>query len=164
MGIPNQGTEPDRPGGGLVLDDRRVMLVATFRVATLRLGLDAGRVREALQAQPLTVVPHARPQISGLLNLRGEVVTALDLRIGLGLGTETDDPSLLTNLVVTVGAESVSLLVDEIDDVIEVDAEALEPVPDTVDPQLRSLLDGVLQQPDGLLLILDLDQLVTPTR
>lgn len=164
MATPNDQTGSDQPDGGLALDDRSGVLVATFQVTGLRLGIDAAHVREALQAQPLTIVPHSRPEVSGLLNLRGEVVTALDLRARLGLYADAEDRPTPMNLVVTIGSEPVSLLVDQIDDVIELDPEVIEPVPDTVEPHLRSLLEGVHQQPDGLLLILDLAEVITPTR
>ncbi|MFP4514332.1 MAG: chemotaxis protein CheW [Acidimicrobiales bacterium] len=149
------------------LGDPRTLLVATFRLAGLRFGIDAGDVREALQGQPLTVVPHAPAEISGLMNLRGEVVVALDLRTRLHLPMSAEPDSSrppLMNLVVTVGSEPVSLLVDEIDDVIAFDAGDIERVPDTVDPHLTSFLAGVHQQPDGLLLILDLARVVDTIR
>jgi purine-binding chemotaxis protein CheW len=129
---------------------------ATFVVEDRFLGLPVGRVREVLRAQPLTPVPLAHPDISGLLNLRGQIVTAVDLRARLHLPPrDAGEPS--AHVVVTTQHAPVSLVVDRLGDVLAVDEATFEPPPDTLDPHARPLIKGAFKFDDALLLELDLD-------
>lgn len=131
--------------------------LATFVIDGAHYGVDVVRVQEALKAQARTPVPHAPPGISGLVNLRGEVVLTIDLRVRLGLeplGDESD-PMMV---VVQVDGEPVSLLVDEVGDVVDVEESQFETPPDTLDPQLRDVILGAYKLSDGLLLALDVDR------
>ncbi|HZT33134.1 MAG TPA: chemotaxis protein CheW [Bryobacteraceae bacterium] len=130
---------------------------ATFFVADLFLGVDVLQVQEVLRSQPMTRVPLAPEVIEGLINLRGQIVTAIDLRRRLKLPPR-DDGQALMNLVVRTGDGAVSLLVDEIGDVLEVDTGAWERPPDNLDPAVRHLIQGVFPLDGHLLLILDTQQ------
>ena len=110
-----------------------------------------------LLAQPLTPVPLAHEHISGLLNLRGQIVTAIDLRARLGLPARSADaPS--ANVIVTSDGGPLSLLVDRLGDVVPVDDAVFEPPPDTLDPELARSIKGAFKLDDALLLDLDLDE------
>ena len=128
--------------------------LCTFRLQGLLFGIAADAVQEVLRAQPITPLPLAPPEVAGLINLRGQIVPALDLRRRLGLPLHHEDapPS---NLVLHGRSGPVSLLIEEIGDVIEIGGQAVEPVPDTVDGRLRRLVSGVCPLADGLLLLLD---------
>lgn len=126
----------------------------TFLVNGLFLGLEVTCIQEVIRAQPLTVVPLTSPVIAGLMNLRGQIVTAIDLRHRLGLPPRADDARPL-NVVVRTSEGAVSLLVDEIGDVIEVDAEAFERPPDTLTDDARELIRGAYKLKGRLLLVLD---------
>jgi len=135
---------------------------ATFVVDDRFLGLPIGRVREVLRAQPLTPVPLAHEHISGLLNLRGQIVTAIDLRARLHLPPrEAGEPS--AHVVVTAGETPVSLVVDRLGDVISVDEATFEPPPNTVDAGSRPLIKGAFKLDDALLLDLDLEETLNLT-
>jgi purine-binding chemotaxis protein CheW len=133
--------------------------LSTFRIADHMFGVDVVRVQEALRFQPLTRVPLAPEQVGGLINLRGQIVTAVDLRRRLALPPRPPGARPM-NLILRAGEGLTSLLVDEIDEVIAVDPACLEPVPDTLVGPGRELLSCVLQRPGRLVLVLDADRAV----
>ncbi len=132
----------------------------TFFLDGLFFGIEVQKVQELLRYQELTRVPLASRVVSGLMNLRGQIVTAIDLRQRLGL-PERPAGSLPMNVVVRLGDVATSLLVDEIGDVQEVDQDAFEPVPDTLCGEARTLIQGAYKLTDRLLLTLDTAQVVT---
>lgn len=126
----------------------------TFFVDGLFFGIDVLQVQEVLRYQPMTKVPMAPAMVRGLINLRGQIVTAIDLRHRLGLASRSAD-SLPMNIVVRSEDGAVSLLADQIGDVIEIDDESFERPPDTLKGAARDLVTGVHKLKDRLLLILD---------
>jgi len=132
---------------------------ATFFLDGLYFGIEVLNVQEVIRHQEMTPVPLAPPVVRGLINLRGQIVTALDLRTRLGLAPRPAD-ELPMNVVVRSSDGVVSLLVDEIDDVVEVKAEQFEPAPDTVRAKLDGLVTGVYKLPNRLLLILEVERTV----
>jgi purine-binding chemotaxis protein CheW len=126
----------------------------TFELGTMLLGLEAKLVQEVLRSQPVTEVPLAPAVVRGLMNMRGQIVLVVDLRRRLGL---PDPPADARRVNVLVRTEDglVSLLVDRVGDVLEINPEDFEPVPDTLDDEARTLLKGAHQLPDRLLLQLD---------
>lgn len=131
----------------------------TFYLGDDFFGVDVRRVQEVLRHQQQTRVPLAPKMIRGLINLRGQIVTALDLRCRLGLGEPAED-TIPINVVVRTEDGPVSLLVDEIGDVVEVTDDDFEPPPETVKGIARELVVGTYKLPDRLLLILDTDKTV----
>lgn len=127
---------------------------ATFVVDNLLFGIDVLRVQEVLRYQEMTRVPRAVEEIEGLINLRGQIVTAIDARRRLGL-TPRESGRTPMNMVVRSDDGAVSLLVDEIGDVVDVEESAFEPVPDNVVSRIRDLTSGVYQLKERLLLVLD---------
>jgi len=130
---------------------------ATFAVADLFFGVEVLRVQEVLCYQQMTRVPLAPVVTEGLINLRGQIVTALDMRRRLRLPDRQTDVFPM-NMVIRSEEGPVSLLVDEIGDVVEPDPGAFERAPDNVAPAARELLRGVYKLKDRLLLILDPDK------
>lgn len=126
----------------------------TFYAAGLYFGLDVMHVQEIIRYQELTRVPLAPPVVRGLINLRGQIVTALDLRRRLELPERPGD-QFPVNVVVQTEDGAVSLLVDEIGDVLEVPETAIERPPDTLTGPARDLILGACKLPDRLLLILN---------
>ena len=132
-------------------------LYCTFFLDDLFLGIDVLKVQEILLYQEMTRIPLADPVISGLINLRGQVVTAMDLRLRLGL-TERSSEQLPMNVIVQNHGDTVSLLVDEIGDVVEVEDDAFEPPPETIKGTIRKLIDGVYKLDGRLLLVMDAER------
>jgi purine-binding chemotaxis protein CheW len=138
-------------------------LYATFAVEDRYLGVPVERVQEVLREQPVTPVPLAHPHIGGLLNLRGQIVTALDMRARLGLPRRTADASSAT-VIVSTQDRPLALLVDTLGDVVPVDDTRFEPPPETLRSETRHLIKGAFKLDDALLLDLDLDEtLILPT-
>jgi purine-binding chemotaxis protein CheW len=128
--------------------------LSTFHVGRYLFGIDVALVQEIVRIQTITPVPLSSPEIAGLINLRGEVLTAIDLRARLGLPPARDGQDRV-NVVVRLDDEPTSLLVDEIGSVIEVSAVPFETTPSTVDAAVRDLLVGAYTLPDRLLLTLN---------
>ncbi|QJR36462.1 chemotaxis protein CheW [Gemmatimonas groenlandica] len=126
----------------------------TFWVDTLYLGIDVHSVQEVMRTLEMTPVPLASASVVGLINLRGQIVTAIDLRRRLGLPPRPDDQEPM-NVVMRTDDGAVSLVVDEIGDVIEVSNDTFERVPDTMQGEHRALIRGVYKLNKQLLLILD---------
>ncbi len=132
---------------------------ATFFVDGLFFGVEVLQVQEVLRYQQMTPVPLAPTVVEGLINLRGQIVTAVDMRRRLQLKPRPSE-QMPMNTVIRTADGAISLLVDEIGDVVEVDADTFEQPPDNVDPAARELLRGVYKLKDRLLLILDTEKTV----
>jgi purine-binding chemotaxis protein CheW len=127
----------------------------TFYVNDILLGIEVLAVQEVLKHQELTEVPLAPPEIQGLINLRGQIITAINLRSRMNLPPLKNDKGSM-NVVTRINKEVVSFLVDSVGDVLEVEAESFEPVPSTVDAATRELMTGVYKlEGKRLLMVLD---------
>jgi len=134
----------------------------TFKVDHLLIGIEVWRVQEVIRHQPMTPVPLAAKEVRGLINLRGQIVTAIDMRIWLGLAPRTDGV-LPMNAVMRLHDEAVSLLVDEAGEVVEPPLSTYEPVPSTASDQIRALFSGTYKLDDALLLVLDTESVTRIT-
>ena len=123
-------------------------------------GLPVLRVQDVIRQTPMNRVPLAPPEIAGSLNLRGRIVTALDLRRRLGMAPRGADDSFMC-VIVERGGELYAFLVDDVGDVLWLPRAAREPAPVTLAPDWRALCDGLHQLEDGLLLVLDIEQTLT---
>lgn len=128
---------------------------ATFYVGPFYFGVDVLSVQEVLRLQEMTPVPLAPRGVEGLINLRGQIVTAIDMRTQLGIAPRPAGAAPM-NVILTINDEVVSLLVDDIGDVVEAPAPAFEPVPATLDRALARLVRGVYKFEGRLLLVLDI--------
>ncbi len=131
----------------------------TFMADRFYLGIEAHTVQEVIRNHESTPVPLAPREVTGLINLRGQIVAAVDLRTRLHLPPRTGN-TVPMHVVVKTPDGLVSLTVDEIDDVIEVDDETYEPPLETVKRPIRDLVSGVYKLKDRLLLILDTQKAV----
>jgi purine-binding chemotaxis protein CheW len=126
----------------------------TFYVEERLYGIAVEQVQEVLREQPMTRVPLAPDAVRGLINLRGKIVTAVDLRKCLGLEAK-GTPGASMNVVLNNTEDTVSLLVDDIGDVVTVEREAFEGLPETLHGDVREFVTGVYKLADGLLHVLD---------
>ena len=133
--------------------------LATFRLDGDLYGIEVEHVQEVLRSQQLTRVPLAPPAVAGLINLRGQVVTAIELRERLGRPARPEGTDAVV-IVVRLRGEAVSLLVDSIADVVDVDAADFESPPDTLEGQARDLIRGAYKLDGKLLLALDVQKAV----
>lgn len=126
----------------------------TFFVDKVHFGIEVLEVQEVLKYHEMTRVPLAPDVIQGLINLRGQIVTAVDLRKRLDMPPRPSGKHPM-NVVIRNGESHVSLLVDEIGDVLEANEEAFEPPPATLDGPTKELIRGVYKLEGRLLLVLD---------
>lgn len=131
--------------------------LCTFVLGELLFGVDVTNVQEVIRAQEMTRVPLASSVVRGLINLRGQIVTAIDMRARLGLPARASGETPM-NVVVRTTDGVISLLVDEIGDVLEVDEGAYERALETLGGPLRDLVPGVYKLDGRLLLVLDVER------
>jgi purine-binding chemotaxis protein CheW len=131
----------------------------TLYLDNLLFGVEVMKVQEVIRFQEMTRVPLASPMVRGLINLRGQIVTAIDLRRRLQL-PELSSDRLPMNVVVRTEEGAVSLLVDEIGDVLEVTEESFESPPETLRGAAREFIRGTYKLPERLLLVLDTEKAV----
>jgi purine-binding chemotaxis protein CheW len=133
--------------------------LCTFFVGDGYFGIPVEQVQEVVRPQPITPVPLAPRVVRGLINLRGQILTAIDLRRRLNVPESLGD-QLPLNVVVRTADGALSLLVDEIGDVVEVLEDTFERCPETLQGVSRELILGVHKLPQGLLLVLDTEKVV----
>jgi purine-binding chemotaxis protein CheW len=133
--------------------------LVTFRVAEQWFGVPVLAVQEVLVAQRVARVPLSSPEITGLLNLRGQIVTAINLHRRMQLGTGPEGVPM--NVVVRDGEELFALVVDEVGDVVPVPDQAFESVPPTLDTCWKGVCVGVVQRESDLLAVLDPHRVLT---
>jgi purine-binding chemotaxis protein CheW len=132
----------------------------TFYLGDQYFGLEVLKVQEIIRYQAMTRVPLAHSVVRGLINLRGQIVTAIDLRRRLEMPDRAGG-QLPVNVVVQTDDGAVSLLVDEIGDVLEVSERQFERPPETLRGTARDLIRGAYKLDDRLLLILDTERAVS---
>jgi len=129
----------------------------TFYLDGLLFGVELKKVQEVVRSLEMTQVPLAPAVVSGLINLRGQIVTAIDLRRQLELPPRPAGATVV-NVVVRSEDGAVSLLVDEIGDVVEVKEDTFEPPPETLRGAVRNVIRGVHKLNARLMHLLDTEK------
>jgi purine-binding chemotaxis protein CheW len=135
----------------------------TAVVGGQRFGLPILRVQDVFVPERLTLVPLAPPDVAGLINLRGRIVTLIDLRSRLGLGAAPagDEPPMAIGI--EWRGESYGLLVDNVGEVLKLDDNRREANPVNLDPRLAELSTGIHRLDDQLLVLIDVDRVLNLT-
>jgi purine-binding chemotaxis protein CheW len=136
---------------------------ATFEVDDQLFGVPVAIVQEVLSFSEYTPVPLAPQAVGGLFNLRGQVIAAVDLRVQLGLARQALQGPVM-NVILRGDGEPVSLLVDRIGEVVDLDDDTFEPPPDTLSGPTRELVVGTFKLDGRLMLALDVNQAVDTYR
>lgn len=152
------GAEHGAAMAGLEAED-----YVTMKVAGQAFGIPVLLVRDVLGPQRITRVPLAPPEVAGSLNLRGRIVTAIDMRKRLGVPEEGFVARAMA-VVVEHEDEPFSLLVDEVGEVLSVPVAHREVVPATLSENWRSLAEGVYRLDDRLLVVLNIASVLNPVR
>ncbi|OUL21434.1 chemotaxis protein CheW [Nostoc sp. 106C] len=141
--------------------------LCTFFLNGLFFGIDVQHVQEVIRPQGVTRVPLAPPDICGLINLRGQILTVIDLQQRLEMGesamrstTKLIDELEGFNIVVRSSDQVVSLLVDDVGDVLALPKNTVQPPPATLKGKMRQMLAGAYPLPEGFLLILDIEKIL----
>jgi purine-binding chemotaxis protein CheW len=131
----------------------------TVTIADQLFGIPVLSVQDVLGPQKITHIPLAPPEVAGALNLRGRIVTAIDVRRRLGLPLrESDEPGM--SVVVEHHGEPYSLLIDSVGEVLSLPEDGYERSPATLDPRWREVSGGVYRLEKELLVVLDVERLL----
>jgi purine-binding chemotaxis protein CheW len=132
--------------------------IVTFRVRDMLCGLDIVDVQEIKRIHQITAVHRAPPEVRGVVNMRGRIVTIIDVRRKLGFAVASGGPSLV--IIVPHRDELLGLLVDDVDDIVRAEPGAIAPAPDNLAGVERELFRGVLKLDQTLVAILDHGRIV----
>jgi purine-binding chemotaxis protein CheW len=139
--------------------DEQDALISTFYVGETLFGFDTIKVQEVVRAGNVTPVHDAPPFVRGIMNLRGRIVTVVDLAVRLGLGAiDVEDESRI--YIVEWKQEHLGLLVDRTDNVVSFDRQALKPPPENVGSASSAMLEGVCPAGGRLVALIDLEALL----
>ena len=125
-------------------------------------GLPILRVQDVFAPERLMVVPLSPPEVAGVLNLRGRIVTLIDMRCRLGLGSREEGQQSMAIGVESRG-ESYGLLIDSVGEVLKLDNQSWEPNPSNLDARLASVSTGIYRLDSQLLMVLDVDRVLDIT-
>lgn len=129
-----------------------------FKIGNDNFAISVLQVQEVIKPHKLTKIPKAPSNIKGLINLRGQIMTAISLRNMFQLSERESDQFM--NIVIQSGEDLYAIEVDEILDVLEVSSDDYETTPENLDEDLRKYISGVYKLPEKLLMILDLEKLL----
>jgi purine-binding chemotaxis protein CheW len=139
--------------------------LCTFFLKRIYFGIDVQQVQEVIRSSVITRVPLAPPDICGLINLRGQIITVIDLQQRLNMGesvmrSPTQNEQHGFNIVVHSNNEVVSLLIDDVGDVLSFAKNTFQPPPATLKGRMRQMLAGAYPIQEGFLLVLDIEKIV----
>lgn len=138
--------------------DARTNDFVTMTIADQLFGIPVLLVHDVLGPQKITRVPLAPPVVAGVLNLRGRIVTAINVRSRLGLPDTKDQSGM--SIAVEHNGESYSLLIDKVGEVLSILPDAYEKNPATLDSRWREVSAGVYRLDGGLMVVLDVEKLL----
>ena len=138
----------------LTVEDGQTVLFATFFVCDALCGLDAAGIQEVIRLGPLTPVRHAPAAVAGILNLRGKIVTVLDLRLRLGFpkAVTSNDSRIF---IMEDAGEFIGLLVDRVDEVVETDPHQLQAPPANISSGQAKFVKGICRAGSRVITVLD---------
>jgi purine-binding chemotaxis protein CheW len=145
--------------GGTAESETAARTLVTMTIASQLLGIPVSSVHDVLGSQKLTRIPLAPDAVAGALNLRGRIVTAIDVRKRLGLEDRQEgEPAM--SVVVEHDGEPYSLIIDTVGEVLSIPEDRMERNPPTLDPRWRAVSDGIFRLDDQLLVVLEVDRLL----
>jgi len=144
----------------LAKTDGSLLQLVTFKVAEEEFGLEILKVQEIIRTMEITKVPRSPAFVEGVINLRGKVIPIIDLRRRFGLDTRAHDQQTRI-VVIELGQMIVGFVVDSVSEVLRIPAATVEPPPPIVAGIDSEYINGVGKLPDRLLILLDLDKLLT---
>jgi purine-binding chemotaxis protein CheW len=130
----------------------------TVMISGQLFGLPISKVQDVFMPERMARVPLASAEIAGVLNLRGRIVTAIDMHCRLGLGKRPTDRSVMA-VGIEFHGESYGLIIDSVGEVLKLAESSSEPVPVNLDPHLARVSSGVYRLEKQLLVVLDVDRI-----
>lgn len=139
--------------------NKTVIELATFHVGDALCGMDILKVQEINKLMEMTIVPQSPDYVQGILNLRGQIVTIIDLGKKLGLG-QTDLGCDPRNIIVNAPGEYVGLLVNKLSDVVAAEPDKIEPAPANMSGIQGTFFTGVYKTDNKLIGVLDIKEVL----
>jgi purine-binding chemotaxis protein CheW len=137
----------------------QTVLLATFFVRDALCALDAAGIQEVIRLGPVTPVSYAPEEVLGIVNLRGKIVTIVDLGLRLGFPKAVAGPDSRI-FIIEDGAEFIGLLVDRVDEVVELEAGQWQPPPANVNWGQAKFFQGVCRNRGRVITLLDAGQIL----
>ncbi len=135
--------------------------LTTFHTGGSVCGIDINMVQEINKNMDITPVPSTPEYVVGVLNLRGDIITVIDLSKKLGLSKSTIIKETTRNVVINLGEEFIAVLVDQIGEVITGDKNDIEPAPSNLEEIKVQYISGILKTEDNLITILNIEKVLT---
>lgn len=149
--------KPENALSGLTDEEKHQFV--TMQIANQLIGISVLQVEDVLRPRSLTPIPLAPPEIAGVLNLRGRIVTALDLRVRLGLDAYKDYSACMS-IVAGHKGQLYSFLIDSIGDVLTLPLKAFEKAPPNLETRWRDVASGVYRLDGKLMVVIDIERLL----
>jgi purine-binding chemotaxis protein CheW len=146
-----------------VIKDSKPIELLTCRIADQWIGFRVQQVREVVKEQKRTTMPMAPYAVAGLINLRGRVITELEVRRVVGEPDRGEEEPFHVAIIETMSGEDFGLIVDDVGEVIVLDEDLFEATPSSLNEVWRQVSDGVLKQEDRVLLLVNVDRFVALT-
>lgn len=159
MSIAGEVTNFDRIRRGDVDEAEQRTDYLIIHIADQMFGIPVLQIQDVLSRQKVTKVPLSPPEVAGALNLRGRIVTAIDVRCRLGLPKDESAQKQMS-VVVEHNHELYSLIIDKVGDVLSLKDEDFKDTPPTMDNLWRSISNGIFRMDNKLLVILDVSKLL----
>ena len=132
----------------------------TVEVAGQLFGIEVINIHDVFQPTSLTHVPMVPPEVRGVLNLRGRIVTAIDARQRLGLPEAENEDQAIMAIGVEIDGESYGLIIDGVGEVLRLEGRDCEAVPSNMDPRWQQVSKGIYRLDDRLLIVLDIEKML----
>jgi purine-binding chemotaxis protein CheW len=155
----HEETAPEAATNGAKVGSSEHRDYVTMSIGGQLFGIPVLKVQDVLGPQTITRVPLAPVEVAGSLNLRGRIVTAVDVRLRLGLPKRDSDKAAMS-VVVEHENELYSLLVDSVGEVLSLESRDYQRNPPTLNPRLREFSDGIYRLNDSLLVVLSVSSLL----
>ena len=143
--------------------DKEPEMLAIFQHGGHSYGMDSLLIQEIVEQDSLTRIYNAEDYVAGILNLRGKIVTVVDLGLRLNQAS-SDPPASRPVLVVPYGNEKLGLQVDQIKDVVSINPEDIRPLPSNVDPLLARFFRGILRRDGQMITLLNPIRVLLPNQ
>lgn len=149
--------KPDTHEAQPVLSDQESRQTVVFKLGSESFGIDIFRVHEIIRLKEITPIPRTASHIRGLVNLRGNTIPVIDLRSRLAM-TGSEESESMRIIVVESDHGNIGIVVDEVSEVITLEADQIEPMPQLIVDDANGFVEAVARRGENLVTLLNLDQ------
>ena len=140
--------------------EESALQIVSFRLANEEYGVDIMRAQEIIMPGQITRMPEVPDFVCGLINLRGHVIPVVDLRKRFGLATTENDEHTRI-IVVNVANKTIGMVVDEVTEVLRINADQIDPPPSSITGINQDYVRGIVKREDTLLILLNIENILS---